>query len=90
MHSCQLDQEWLQEVGEVCEGEDLDRMMAQAIALEANKQATARDHLFGIDDRMMREDHFANAFRGELHHLYHTYPLAFPTACLLYVFAVRV
>ena len=62
--SFQLDQEWLQEVGGVCEGEDLDRMMAQAIAMETNQQATSNDHLFGIDDRFRREDHYANVVRG--------------------------
>ncbi|CAI7993011.1 Reticulocyte-binding protein 2 homolog a, partial [Geodia barretti] len=59
----ELDQEWLQEVGGVCEGEDLDRMMAQAIAMETNQQATSNDHLFGIDDRFRREDHYANVVR---------------------------
>ena len=62
--SFQLDQEWLQEVGGVCEGEDLDRMMAQAIAMETNQQATSNDHLFGIDDRFRREDHYANVVKG--------------------------
>ena len=61
----QLDREWLEEVGGVCEGEDLDRMMAQALALEDSRRATARDHLFGIDDRLLREGQYATAVRGE-------------------------
>ena len=66
VHITQLDQEWLQEVGGVCQGEDLDRMMAQAIALEANQQATAHDDLFGVDDRLLHEDHYANVVKGEI------------------------
>ena len=60
----QVDQQWLEEVGEVCEGEDIDRMMAQAIAMEDNRQVTSRDHLFGIEDRVIREGQYASRLRG--------------------------
>ena len=75
-HCVQLDQEWLQEVGGVCEGEDLDRMMAELIALEENQQVadhlfggnqqqvSSRDHLPGIDDRLMREGQYPSATGG--------------------------
>ena len=60
----QVDQQWLEEVGEVCEGEDIDRMMAQAIAMEDSRQVTSRDHLFGIEDRVIREGQYASRLRG--------------------------
>ena len=63
----QVDQQWLEEVGGVCEGEDIDRMMAQAIALEDTHRATARDHLYGIDDSVLQEGQYANRVRGNLY-----------------------
>ena len=50
----------------MCEGEDIDRMMAQAIAMEDNRQVTSRDHLFGIEDRVIREGQYASRLRGML------------------------
>ena len=50
----------------MCEGEDIDRMMAQAIALEDTHRATARDHLYGIDDSVLQEGQYANRVRGNL------------------------
>ena len=67
----QVDQQWLEEVGEVCEGEDIDRMMAQAIAMEDNRKVTSRDHLFGIEDRVIREGQYASRLRGNVY--YYTY-----------------
>lgn len=68
IHTCtvQVDQQWLEEVGGVCEGEDIDRMMAQAIAMEDSRYATSQDHLFGIDDSVLREGHYANKVRGNV------------------------
>ena len=62
----QVDQQWLEEVGEACEGEDIDRMMAQAIAMEDSRQVTSRDHLFGIEDRVIREGQYASRLRGNV------------------------
>ena len=39
-------------------------MMAQAIAMEDKQQATAHDHMFGSEDRILQEGHYATTFKG--------------------------
>ena len=62
----QVDRQWLEEVRNICGEEDMDRIMAQTIALEDNQQATSRDHLYGIEDRVLREGQYANTVRGNV------------------------
>ena len=62
----QVDRQWLEQVRNICGEEDMDRIMAQTIALEDNQQATSRDHLYGIEDHVLREGQYANTVRGNV------------------------
>ena len=65
----------------MCEGEDLDRMMAEAIALEDKRQATSRGHLFGVDDTILREGHYASTAHG-VFYTFHFHSIYLPVMLL--------
>ena len=48
----------------MCKAEDIDEMVAQAIAMEDSKHVTTRDHLYGIDSHILSEGEHANTVKG--------------------------